>query len=106
MARGFISHIAVNGAAIHDYELARIGATTESVARYVRSGEFGLWKETGELNDWIIEAAREGYGLGENVGRMIQRKRLSVSRLERVRGGVPVERSGDGACWRRLRHSA
>ena len=49
----------MNGAgAIHDYELARIGATTESVARYIRSGEFGLWRETGELNDWIAEAAR------------------------------------------------
>jgi hypothetical protein len=72
MERGYISHLAVNGAAaIHDYELARIGATTESVARYVRSGEFGLWKETGELNDWIVEASREGYGLGENVGRRI-----------------------------------
>jgi hypothetical protein len=72
MERGHITHIAVNGAAaIHDYELARIGATTESVARYVRSGEFGLWRETGELNEWIIEAAREGYGLGENVGRRI-----------------------------------
>jgi hypothetical protein len=73
MERGFVSHLAVNGAAaIHDYELARIGATTESVARYVRSGEFGLWRETGELNDWIVEAAGEGYGLGENVGRRIQ----------------------------------
>jgi hypothetical protein len=72
MERGYISHIAVNGAAaIHDYELARIGATTESVARYVRSGEFGLWRETGELNGWIVEAAREGYGLGENIGRRI-----------------------------------
>ncbi len=72
MERGCISHLAVNGAAaIHDYELARIGATTESVARYVRSGEFGLWKETGELNGWIAEAAREGYGFGENVGRRI-----------------------------------
>jgi hypothetical protein len=72
MEGGFVSHIAVNGAAaIHDYELARIGATTESVARYVRSGEFGLWRETGELNDWIVEAASEGYGLGENVGRRI-----------------------------------
>ena len=30
MERGFITHLAVNGAAaIHDYELARIGATTE-----------------------------------------------------------------------------
>src|SRR5271165_1797894 len=68
--RGLLDHIAINGAgAIHDYELARIGATTESVARYIRSGEFGLWQETGELNDWIREAAHEG--LGENIGRRI-----------------------------------
>jgi hypothetical protein len=70
--RGAIDHIAMNGAgAIHDYELARIGATTESVARYIRSGEFGLWRETGELNDWICEAAAEKLGLGENIGRRI-----------------------------------
>lgn len=72
LERGFISHIAMNGAgAIHDYELARIGATTESVARYVASGEFGLWRETGELNEWISEAARLELGLGENAGRRI-----------------------------------
>ncbi len=70
--RGFINHIAMNGAgAIHDYELARIGATTESVARYVASGDFGLWRETGELNDWIAEAALLELGLGENLGRRI-----------------------------------
>ncbi len=72
MECGWISHIAFNGAgAIHDYELARIGATTESVNRYVRTGEFGLWCETGELNDWIAEAATQGLGLGENIGRRI-----------------------------------
>jgi hypothetical protein len=72
MERGLLDHIAINGAgAIHDYELARIGATTESVARYIRSGEFGLWRETGELNDVIREAAGLGLGLGENVGRRI-----------------------------------
>ena len=71
--RGAIDHIAMNGAgAIHDYELARIGATTESVARYIRTGEFGLWRETGELNDWVGEAARMKLGLGENVGRRMQ----------------------------------
>ena len=70
--RGFIDHIAMNGAgAIHDYELARLGATTESVDRYIRTGEFGLWRETGELNDWIVEAAEKSLGLGENVGRRI-----------------------------------
>src|SRR5215831_10373415 len=72
LRRGAIDHIAMNGAgAIHDYELARIGATTESVDRYIRAGEFGLWQETGELNEWIREAATEGLGLGENVGRRI-----------------------------------
>ena len=70
--RGCIDHIAMNGAGvIHDYELARIGATTESVARYIRTGEFGLWRETGELNDWVSEAAAGSLGLGENAGRRI-----------------------------------
>src|SRR5208337_2043821 len=68
--RGYITHVAMNGAgSIHDYELARIGASTESVARYIRSGEFGLWRETGDLNDIISEAADLSLGLGENVGR-------------------------------------
>ncbi len=72
LKRGVITHIAMNGAgAIHDYELARIGSTTESVARYIRSGEFGLWQETGLLNEWAREAADLALGFGENVGRRI-----------------------------------
>lgn len=47
MERGILTHIAMNGAGpIHDFELALIGATTESVARYIREGQFGLWEET------------------------------------------------------------
>jgi hypothetical protein len=73
MERGAISHIAMNGAGlIHDYEFARIGATTESVERYIREGQFGLWTETGELNDWIRDAAASGEGLGEHAGRRLQ----------------------------------
>ena len=72
MERGFIDHLSMNGSvAIHDYELSRIGATTESVARYIRTGEFGLWRETGELNDWVAEAATLNLGYGENIGRRI-----------------------------------
>jgi hypothetical protein len=82
LERGFIDHIAMNGAgAIHDYELARIGATTESVARYIQSGQFGLWSETGLLNDWISEAAANGAGLGEHVGRRIGESRWVYSGL-------------------------
>jgi hypothetical protein len=93
--RGFIDHIAMNGAgAIHDYELARIGATTESVDRYIRTGEFGLWRESGELNDWIREAAALSLGLGENIGRRISagdypHKDLSVFAAA-YRARVPV----------------
>src|SRR4051812_34851944 len=54
MQRGLLSHIAMNGAGpIHDWELALVGATTESVARYIQTGEFGLWQETGRMNDVI-----------------------------------------------------
>lgn len=93
--RGIVTHIAMNGAgAIHDYELARIGASTESVARYIHSGEFGLWQETGELNEIIREAAETGLGLGENVGRRIEagdfpHKGVSVFAAA-YRHGVPV----------------
>jgi hypothetical protein len=72
MQRGLIDHLGMNGAGvIHDYELARIGATCESVARYIRTGEFGLWRETGEINDIIRAGAERGLGLGESVGRAI-----------------------------------
>ena len=72
MERDLITHIACNGAcAIHDYEFARIGATTESVPKYIRTGEFGLWTETGALNEIAQWAARDGLGLGEAVGNEI-----------------------------------
>ena len=70
--RGVVTHVGGPGAcAIHDYELALVGATSESVARYIRSGEFGLWAETGGINEVAIQAARDGLGLGEALGRVI-----------------------------------
>ena len=73
MERGLLTHVAMNGAGpIHDFELALIGATTESVARYIAEGQFGLWEETGRLNEAIAAGDREGLGIGEAVGRMIE----------------------------------
>src|SRR5262245_62248277 len=72
MERGLLSHLAMNGAGpIHDWEFALIGATTESVARYVRTGEFSLWTDTGRLNDIIAAGVRSGMGMGESIGRAI-----------------------------------
>jgi hypothetical protein len=95
MERGLITQIALNGAGpIHDWEFALIGASTESVARYVRSGEFGLWEETGRMNAVITAGARAGLGLGEALGRAIldgpfPHKHLSLLAAG-VRFGVPV----------------
>jgi hypothetical protein len=95
MERKLITHIAMNGAGpIHDWEFALIGATTESVARYVASGEFGLWHETGMMNDAIRAGSASGLGLGESIGRAIldgqfPHKDISVL-ANAVRLGVPV----------------
>jgi len=73
MKRGLISHIALNGAGvIHDFEFALIGATTESVPRYISEGQFGLWTETGYINDAMVAGQRDQLGLGEAAGRMIE----------------------------------
>src|SRR5687768_10317462 len=77
--RGVITHFGGNGAvAIHDFELSLIGATTESVARYIRSGQFGLWEETGWLNEAAVHASREGIGWGKAIGRMIAEGRADL----------------------------
>jgi hypothetical protein len=95
MERGLLTHIAMNGAGpIHDWEFALIGATTESVARYIQTGEFGLWEETGRMNDVIRTGARSGLGLGEALGQAIlegpfPHKDVSVLAAG-VRLGVPV----------------
>jgi hypothetical protein len=72
MRRGLITHFALNGAGgIHDYEFAMIGQTTESVAKYISEGQFGLWKETGGLNEIAKTAQKEGIGFGEAIGKHI-----------------------------------
>jgi len=77
MERGIITHIGMNGAGpIHDLELALIGATTESVARYIQEGQFGLWEETGRINEAMKQGARDGLGMGEAIGRMIEEEQF------------------------------
>ncbi|MBC7188002.1 MAG: hypothetical protein H5U38_13290 [Calditrichaeota bacterium] len=93
--RGIVTHVGMNGAVtIHDFELALVGATSESVARYISEGQFGLWQETGRINDAIVQGARDGIGMGEAIGRMIEQERLphrEVSILAAgFRRGIPV----------------
>ncbi len=95
MERGVVTHVAMNGAGpIHDFELALIGATTESVARYIQEGQFGLWRETARINDAITAGARDGLGYGEAVGRMIEEEKFPYREVSILAAGyrlrVPV----------------
>ncbi len=93
--RGLITHVATNGAGvIHDFELALLGGTSENVPKWIRVGQFGLWRESGRLNDIIAEAARRGEGLGEAVGRTIEEELFTHRDISIAaagwRCGVPV----------------
>lgn len=78
MEKGYISLIGTNGAcAIHDLEFAMIGKTTESVARYIQEGQFGLWEETGQVNAAAVYAHENGYGFGEAIGKIIHENPLT-----------------------------
>ena len=97
MQKGFISLIGTNGAcAIHDMEFAMIGQTTESVARYIKEGQFGLWQETGRVNEAAVFAQENGYGLGEAIGKMIYENPLDFPHrqsslfAEGYRLGIPI----------------
>ncbi|RJQ51836.1 MAG: hypothetical protein C4526_09215 [Nitrospiraceae bacterium] len=73
LEKGYLTCISMNGSGIiHDYEFSLIGATTESVARYICEGQFGLWEETARINDIINSAYTQGTGMGLAVGAAIQ----------------------------------
>ena len=75
MKRQVITHIAMNGsAAIHDYEMARFGATSEDVAAGLRDGSFGMAEETGrEMNTAFVAGMRDEIGMGEALGRALDK---------------------------------
>ena len=120
MEKGAISHVAMNGAAaIHDYEIALIGATSEDVVEYLEDGRFGLWEETGGgMNRILREAvgevagphgsrsrrgtpgtsgpqrAPEGLGFGAAIGRAITKGKFPHKRFSILaaawRLGIPA----------------
>jgi hypothetical protein len=69
LRRGVVTHVAMNGAAaIHDYELAAFGGTSEDVERGLADGSFGLADETGaEMNAAVTAAHAAGAGHGEGL---------------------------------------
>jgi hypothetical protein len=70
MDRGYVSALAMNGAAsIHDFEIGLAGQTSEDVEAVLPDGRFGSAEETGrEMNEAIRLAQTEGMGMGEALG--------------------------------------
>jgi len=77
ITRGIITHIALNGAAaIHDFELAAFGGTSEDVEAGLVDGSFGMAEETGaEMNAAISSAAGAEHGMGEGLSHALARRK-------------------------------
>lgn len=75
MRQGWITGFVMNGAAsIHDFEIAIAGQTSEDVEAVLPDGRFGAAEETGrEMNTAITEGARDGLGMGEALGRRLEK---------------------------------
>jgi hypothetical protein len=93
--RGVITAVAMNGsAAIHDFELALAGKTSEDVSSSLHAGKFGMARETA---DAFAIAARAGAendaGLGAALGSYIERQNCPYAESSLVlaahRAGIP-----------------
>jgi hypothetical protein len=96
MDRGLVSGIALNGSGIiHDFEIAQIGSTSEDVEAQLHKGAFGMAEDTGrEINLAIREGVAEGLGIGESMGRYLERHRPEFGRyclvLQAFLRSIPV----------------
>ena len=80
MKRGFVSGIAMNGAAlIHDFEIALAGNTSEDVEAGLGEGQFGMAEETGRyINEIAKLSHRIRVGYGEAAGQFLNSGLIDV----------------------------
>jgi len=90
MERGVISAVAFNGAAaIHDFELALVGQTSEDVQHGLNDGSFGMADETGRLmNRAMAEGVQQGIGAGRALGQAIVTGKFPNKHLSILHQGV------------------
>ena len=94
MKRGLVTSILMNGAAaIHDFEIALMGRTSEEVGPGVADGTFGMADETGRFFSRAAEHGKE-IGFGEALKREIDAEDLPYRELSVLgaahKYGIPV----------------
>src|SRR5712692_4354129 len=84
MKRGFVSGIAMNGAAlIHDFEIALAGNTSEDVEAGLGEGQFGMAAETGQyINEIAKLSHRIRIGYGEAAGQYLSSGIIEVKHAD------------------------
>ena len=90
MKRKMLTAVACNGSvAIHDFELAMIGETSEDVGETLQTGMFGMVEETGAMmNEALIDGASQGIGAGQALGEMILKKAFTHKDISLLAQGV------------------
>ena len=101
-----ITAVAMNGsAAIHDFEVSLVGATSEDVGAVLHAGDFGFAEETGGgMNRALKAALPSGIGFGEAIGRCIVANAHPFREYSLLATCVEQGHSGHGACGDRHRH--
>ncbi len=93
LQQGWVTHLATNGAGtIHDWELAFLGRTEESVRQNVATGCFGTWDETGRYTHLaLLAGALSGEGYGRSLGRFIVENGVTLPTLEELTRMIAAE---------------
>src|SRR6266513_1160407 len=88
--RDQVTHLATNGAGtIHDWELAFLGRTEESVRKNVATGTFGTWDETGRnIHLALLAGALRDEGYGQSLGRFISEDGCTLPDPAALRGAI------------------
>jgi len=91
--RGWVTHLATNGAGtIHDWELAFLGRTEESVRKNVATGTFGTWEETGRcIHLAVLAGALQSEGFGRSLGRFMTEDGVTLPTTESLEKSLREE---------------